>query len=115
MDLAGIFRATILIGGFIAVATGGIAAVAILQLLRGAGVDRRPPISRTSIVSRQHAIDARLRARYLQHHPIQTVGTPVLAEMPQPEAVDGADDVAASWADSQPAVLIGSFADEPAG
>jgi hypothetical protein len=115
MDLAGILRAAIFIGGFIAAATGVIAVVGVLQLLRGAGIDRMPPISRTSIVAHQREVDARLRARYLQRRPARPVDARPAGQLPKVEAVDGADDVPATWSGSQPAILTGSLADEPAG
>jgi hypothetical protein len=115
MELAAILRAAILIGALIAAATGMIAVAGILQLLRGAGIDRRPPISRTSIVARQREVDARLRERYLQRRPARMLDTPPAVEPPQREAIDELDGVPASWSGSQPAVLIGSLADEPAG
>ena len=69
MDAAGVFLGAILVGGGIATATGAIAVVGLLQLLRGTGLHREPPLTATSITTRQRAVDARLRARYLQRHP----------------------------------------------
>ena len=68
MDAAGVFLGAILIGGFIAIATGVIATVGLLQMLRGAGLHHEPPVVATSIIARQRAVDARLRARYVQRH-----------------------------------------------
>ena len=115
MDLAAILRAAILIGSFIAAATGVIAVAGTLQLLRGAGIDRPPPISQKSIVARQREVDARLRARYLQRRAAPRVDARPVSQPTQPETVGGAEDVPAAWSGSQPAILIGSLADEPAG
>jgi hypothetical protein len=70
MDAAGFFLGVILVGGGIAMATGVIAVVGLLQALRGTGLHRDPPLTATSITARQRAVDARLRARYLQRHPL---------------------------------------------
>jgi hypothetical protein len=69
MGAAGIFLGAILIGGFIAIATGVIAVAGLLQALRGTGLRREPPLTTTSIAARQRAVDARLRARYLARRP----------------------------------------------
>ncbi|HET6744408.1 MAG TPA: hypothetical protein VFH90_00980 [Candidatus Limnocylindria bacterium] len=66
MEAAGVFLAAILVGGAIAVTTGVIAVVGLLQALRSTGLHHEPPRSATSITARQRAVDARLRARYLQ-------------------------------------------------
>jgi hypothetical protein len=119
MDLAAILLTAVLIGGFIAAATAVIAVVGVLQLLRGAGIHREPPISRTSIVMRQREVDARLRARYLQRRQVQA-----LTALPAPEFFPDegpaatepvAEPVAAISAEPQPATFIGSFVEEPAG
>jgi hypothetical protein len=68
MDLAGILLASILIGGFIAIGTGAVAIVGVLQVLGGAGLRREPPPASGSITERQRHVDARLRARYLERH-----------------------------------------------
>ena len=68
MDAAGVFLGAILVGGGIAMATGVVAIVGLLQALRGTGLRSDPPLSATSITARQRAVDARLRARYLQRH-----------------------------------------------
>ena len=107
MDLAAILRASILIGGFIAAVTGVFAVVGVLQLLKGAGIDRQPPISRSSIIARQRAVDARLRARYLQRRSARPVDARPTVEPPRPEAAAPADDVAAAWSEPQPAAVIG--------
>ena len=74
MDAAGVFLGAILIGGSIAIATGVIATVGLLRMLCGAGLHRKPPSAATSILARQRAVDARLRARYLQRQrPVEHV------------------------------------------
>jgi hypothetical protein len=66
MDIASILLASILVGGFIAIATGVAAILGMLQIASGGGLRHLPPETSASIIARQRAIDARLRARYLQ-------------------------------------------------
>ena len=91
MDAAGVFLGAILLGGAIAIATGVIATVGLLQMLRGAGLHHEPPIAATSIIARQRAVDARLRARYLQRQrPAEHVddNAPVPSLDAQPESLE---------------------------
>jgi hypothetical protein len=66
MEAAGVFLVAILVGGAIAITTGLIAVVGLLQTMRSTGLQHEPPRSATSITARQRDVDARLRARYLQ-------------------------------------------------
>lgn len=108
MSAAGIFLGAILIGGLIAIATGVIATVGLLQMLRGAGLHHEPPISATSITARQRAVDARLRARYLQRHPRSRP-----PDFAAPEPVNGLEPVPSL--DPQPGSLIGALVNRLAG
>ena len=107
MELAGILLGAILVGSFIAVATGVIAVVGLLQVLRDAGVQAQPPISRASIRARQRDVDARLRARYLSRARAPSVKLPAVEPVP-PEDHGRTDDPVAAW--SQPAVFVADSA-----
>jgi len=85
MDIAGILLASILVGGFIAIATGVAAILGMLQMAGGGGIRRLPPEASTSIIARQRAVDARLRARYLQRQSMPrqaaaSIGAPAVEE-----------------------------------
>ena len=94
MDAAGIFLGAILIGGGIAIATGLVAVMGVLQVLRRAGLAHAPPLAAARIIARQQAVDARLRARYLARRaprpePVSVVIPDILAEptvLPSPSA-----------------------------
>jgi hypothetical protein len=84
MDVGGILLGSILVGGSIAVATGLIAVVGVLQVAGSAGLHEPPPMA-SGILARQRAVDARLRERYMQRQgwPDQWRATP---EVPGPAA-----------------------------
>jgi hypothetical protein len=88
MPAAGVLLASILVGGAIAIATGVIAFAGILQVLRGAGIHRQPPVAAMSITARQRAIDARLRARYLARHAPTREPTEEAAPVQVPQRVE---------------------------
>jgi hypothetical protein len=107
MELAGILLGAILVGSFMAVATGVIVVVGLLEVLRGTGVQAQPPISRASIRARQRRVDARLRARYLSR--ARATIDELQAVEPVPAEDHGrTDDPAAAW--SQPAVFVADSA-----
>jgi hypothetical protein len=111
MDLAGILLGAILAGGFIAIGTGIVAIVGLLQVVGAAGIQREPPVASGSITARERAVDARLRARYLERHAARPLiglapGDP--ADEPSPADVHG-------MADSEPDALpAGQFAPDGA-
>ena len=116
MDIAGILLASILVGGLIAIATGVVAILGMLQMASGGGIRHLPPETRTSIIARQRAVDARLRTRYLQRQAMlprapATIGplAPELLTEPQP------DEPAAALVPSEQGPMIGALADRLAG
>jgi hypothetical protein len=116
MDIAGILLASILIGGLIAIATGVVAILGMLQMASGGGIRRLPPETSASIVARQRAVDARLRARYLQRQPMarQALASIGASEIEEPD--DGQpEQPAAAMAPPEQGTMIGALADRPAG
>jgi hypothetical protein len=81
VDVAAILLGAILIGGFIAIGTGLVAIVGVLQLAGGAGLHHEPPLTTSSITARQRQVDARLRARYMERRRPPFVAVPTVIEI----------------------------------
>ena len=116
MDIAGILLASILVGGFIAVATGVVAILGMLQLAGGGGIRHLPPETRTSIIARQRDVDARLRARYLQRQVALQQAAATIGP-PEPEVLTGSEpeEPAVALVPPEQGPMIGALADRLAG
>lgn len=115
MDIAGILLASILVGGFIAIATGVVAILGMLQLAGGGGIRHLPPETRTSIIARQRDVDARLRARYLQRQVALQQAAATIG--PEPEVLTGSqpEEPAVALVPPEQGPMIGALADRLVG